>query len=262
MDDYTITSWHVDEDKDGKSVLTMSFIPWVTGNIQLPPIAGEMLPPMTVVPMSPSVGDNVTIRAVFRPGGGEALLPPVKVVSVLQQGVGGAELHPPQGPLLSPITIHALYASVALMICVLAVLCVVFTKWHKMYVWLLIRAMEATERRNTRMLKKRLGELLKDGADDAPFCAELQMAIRSYLNARFDDDLSAFTTDEVASMVAVKTTAVSSPQSEEAYNDVIGVLRRADYVRFAGAALEAHEREDLVQRIINALDVLKGNINA
>lgn len=226
---YTILDWHIDEGEDG-NVLTVHFIPWVTGSIQLMPIAG-VTPPL------------------------------VTVVSVLQQDVAQAQPRPQQGPLFSPITIHALYASAGAVVCALMALCVAVAKWRKIHAWFRLSAMQATELRNARALKRRLAELLKGTAGDAAFCTELQQAIRSYLGTRFDEDFAPLTTGEVAARVAAKT-AVAAAETEEAYDDVIDVLRRTDYVRFSLAPMEAHERDGLVERVLTASDVLRGKTNA
>lgn len=232
--DFLITDTNIATSSDGNSVLTVNFIPWQSGSIQLP-------------------------------AAGDITIPPITVASVFPNGTLCEELRPPLGPLLSPITIHTLYASVAMGIVLLAALCVAVSKRQSIRVWFILRKLEARERRNERALKKRLAVLSKSHIYDAVFCTELQQTIRAYLETRFGENFKSFTTGEVAAKIWNKTVPTSSNEAEDAYNALFDVMRRTDYVRFAGeesGGLVAHEREKLIQETLNASAVLGGRINA
>lgn len=234
QDDYMITGSHISTNSDGSHVLTVNFVPWQVGDITLPPIGGVAIPPVTVV-------------------------------SVFPDGAEGEELRPPLGPLLSPITVHTLYAVVAAAIALAVLLCIAASKWQSIRAYVLLRAMEANERRNERALRKRLDNLIKSKGDDAAFCTELQQTIRAYLETRFGEHFSSLTTGEVATQVWGKTSAISSNETEDAYNALFDVMRRTDYVRFAGgenACLVLREREGLIQKTLSASAVLGGKQNA
>lgn len=219
--------------------LVVRFMPWQTGIINLPPF---------ICPL-PSA-DSVKV-----------LPPSVIIASVFSNGVTDEDLRPPLGPLLSPFTVHVLYASIAVAVALFAALCITATKRRAIRLWFALRKLEYKEKQNTRALRKRLAALTKSRTDDDVFCTRLQQSVRTYLGTRFGEDFSALTTKEVAAVCAIRTTPTASTTTEEAYNSLIAVMRRADYVRFSSknassAKLQLRERTDLIQQILCAVSML------
>lgn len=219
----------------GTLAFTVCFTPWQTGTLNLPPFKCSLTPDKEC----------------------QIIVPPVTIMSVFPDGVAGNELRPPLPPLLPPVTAHVLYASIAVFLLLIAAMCFAAARWKEICKYFILKKMLRQERRNAKFLQKRLAALAKSRTDDRAFCTGLCQAVRSYLAARFGEDLAACTTGEVAAVCAERTAHIVSDKAEEAYNALIAVMQRTDIVRFcpkdgAQGVLQIREREYLINEVLQA----------
>lgn len=236
-----------DGEEGGTSTLhlTIHLIPWQTGSVQL---------------------DTFDLSGGIKYDNGEEgepfLLspPPVTVMSVFPNGVQGEELCPPIGPILPPFTAHFLYATIAFTLIIIALLCMAAAQRRRIKSWIDLKVLEVKERRNVKMLRKRLMSLTRNAEannNDAFFCTELQQAVRTYLAKRFGEDFAPLTTGEAAAVCLSHTEGIITREKEEAYDTLENVMRRTDYVRFSKNVLESGERVRLITLVLDAANVIE-----
>ncbi|MCK9169620.1 MAG: hypothetical protein M0P01_04325 [Treponema sp.] len=249
-DDYTVTKASLAR-SGSLYTFSLCFIPWRTGDINFPSFD--------------------LARAVY----GTASftfsidMQPVSVSSILQ-AADDRTLRPPAGPQLLPGTVYALYAAAVAILFLLVVLIRIIVKWPVICKARKEKKILRSYARNERELLRRLRRLGKAGTQisDIQFCSDLQQLIRRYLDFRYGYHFSTVITSQFMAAFDKVTAGTLSDKKQKAVEELVSVLSRTDYIRFAHDSIDSNrlpaeqystelsevEREQLLERIRGAVD--------
>lgn len=223
--------------------LTITFVPWKTGNIKFPDYelkAGTEL---------------CSIK-----------FEPVNIVSIIEQN-GISSLRESQAPLLLPGTTYKLYGAIIAAVFLLAAGIQLIIKREKVSLFLKNQKLLRKYRKNRRSTEKALSGLLEETPEnlsDNVFAAEVQKIMRQYLEVRFAYPFKNCVTSQLMQGFYTATAETLSEIKEEVAQDIAGIFIRTDFIRYghnslseAKAQFEQNERSDLVERLKNDIDVLE-----
>ena len=240
--------------------LSITFVPWKTGTIGLPPynISAnfDTSNPLT----SFSLADQIEIN-----------FEPVNIVSIVEQNqVQG--LSPSAPPMLLPGTTYKLYSALIIFVLLILLLIRSITKREQIAFFIRNQKLLWKYKKNRRITIRALESLLKPvskknpAKNDKEFAEALQKILRKYLEVRFEYPFSKTVTSGF--MLAFHkifggTDDFSSLMTEEKENACIkmtGIFTRTDYIRYSSSpALAETERADLVEESEKCIAQLEGD---
>ncbi len=240
--------------------LSITFVPWKTGTIILPPYNVsanfDTSNPLT----SFSLADQIEIN-----------FEPVNIVSIVEQNqVQG--LSPSAPPMLLPGTSYKLYSALIIFVLFILLLIRSITKREQIAFFIRHKKLLWKYKKNRRLTIRALESLLKPvskknpAKNDKEFAEAIQKILRNYLEVRFEYPFSKTVTSGFMGAfhkIFGGTEDFSSLMSEEKENACIkmtGIFTRSDYIRYsAGAALDEAERRDLIEESEEAVAQLEGD---
>lgn len=240
--------------------LSITFVPWKTGTIILPPYNVsanfDTSNPLT----SFSLADQIEIN-----------FEPVNIVSIVEQNqVQG--LSPSAPPMLLPGTSYKLYSALIIFVLFILLLIRSITKREQIAFFIRHKKLLWKYKKNRRLTIRALESLLKPvskknpAKNDKEFAEALQKILRNYLEVRFEYPFSKTVTSGFMGAfhkIFGGTKDFSSLMSEEKENACIkmtGIFTRSDYIRYsAGAALDEAERRDIIEESEEAVAELEGD---
>ena len=234
-DDYTIQSLRL-KGSPPSYVLSLVFIPWKTGEIDIP-----------AFDLSPVLG--LSVRPFLTD------IPPVHIQSITEK-TGEKQLRPVKGPIIIPGTTYAVFAFCAVLLLFFAVVTALLIRFalirgffqaffERMFSSQSFRAVC----RELLFLEKR-GQALPAGV----FCTRLSSLIRRYLENRFSYPFTAKTSPELVPAFSEFFAHSASERSYAYMQELYEVCARCDYIRFSGESVfSREERIDSVQRVRSAL---------
>lgn len=240
--------------------LSITFVPWKTGTIILPPYNVsanfDTSNPLT----SFSLADQIEIN-----------FEPVNIVSIVEQNqVQG--LSPSAPPMLLPGTSYKLYSALIIFVLFILLLIRSITKREEIAFFIRHKKLLWKYKKNRRLTIRALESLLKPvskknpAKNDKEFAEAIQKILRNYLEVRFEYPFSKTVTSGFMGAfhkIFGGTEDFSSLMSEEKENACIkmtGIFTRSDYIRYsAGAALDEAERRDIIEESEEAVAELEGD---
>ena len=240
--------------------LSITFVPWKTGTIILPPYNVsanfDTSNPLT----SFSLADQIEIN-----------FEPVNIVSIVEQNqVQG--LSPSAPPMLLPGTSYKLYSALIIFVLFILLLIRSITKREQIAFFIRHKKLLWKYKKNRRLTIRALESLLKPvskknpAKNDKEFAEALQKILRNYLEVRFEYPFSKTVTSGFMGAfhkIFGGTEDFSSLMSEEKENACIkmtGIFTRSDYIRYsAGAALDEAERRNIIEESEEAVAQLEGD---
>lgn len=240
--------------------LSITFVPWKTGTIILPPYNVsanfDTSNPLT----SFSLADQIEIN-----------FEPVNIVSIVEQNqVQG--LSPSAPPMLLPGTSYKLYSALIIFVLFILLLIRSITKREQIAFFIRHKKLLWKYKKNRRLTIRALESLLKPvskknpAKNDKEFAEALQKILRNYLEVRFEYPFSKTVTSGFMGAfhkIFGGTEDFSSLMSEEKENACIkmtGIFTRSDYIRYsAGAALDEAERRNIIEESEEAVAELEGD---
>ena len=240
--------------------LSITFVPWKTGTIILPPYNVsanfDTSNPLT----SFSLADQIEIN-----------FEPVNIVSIVEQNqVQG--LSPSAPPMLLPGTSYKLYSALIIFVLFILLLIRSITKREQIAFFIRHKKLLWKYKKNRRLTIRALESLLKPvskknpAKNDKEFAEAIQKILRNYLEVRFEYPFSKTVTSGFMGAfhkIFGGTEDFSSLMSEEKENACIkmtGIFTRSDYIRYsAGTALDEAERRDIIEESEEAVAELEGD---
>lgn len=240
--------------------LSITFVPWKTGTIILPPYNVsanfDTSNPLT----SFSLADQIEIN-----------FEPVNIVSIVEQNqVQG--LSPSAPPMLLPGTSYKLYSALIIFVLFILLLIRSITKREQIAFFIRHKKLLWKYKKNRRLTIRALESLLKPvskknpAKNDKEFAEALQKILRNYLEVRFEYPFSKTVTSGFMGAfhkIFGGTEDFSSLMSEEKENACIkmtGIFTRSDYIRYsAGAVLNEAERRNIIEESEEAVAQLEGD---
>lgn len=240
--------------------LSITFVPWKTGTIILPPYNVsanfDTSNPLT----SFSLADQIEIN-----------FEPVNIVSIVEQNqVQG--LSPSAPPMLLPGTSYKLYSALIIFVLFILLLIRSITKREQIAFFIRHKKLLWKYKKNRRLTIRALESLLKPvskknpAKNDKEFAEAIQKILRNYLEVRFEYPFSKTVTSGFMGAfhkIFGGTEDFSSLMSEEKENACIkmtGIFTRSDYIRYsAGATLDEAERRNIIEESEEAVAQLEGD---
>lgn len=224
--------------------LTISFVPWRTGDIIIP---DYKLSEDTGTGTTQAASDELIVH-----------FSPVNIVSLTQKD-SITTLRDSASPLLLPGTIYKLYGSliVAILILIVGIRLIVKHKDVAFFVSRLVSSVKNNS--NRRRTIKQLGKIAKNTQlTDNDVAAEIQKNLRTYLEKRFDYPFSKTVSSELSVVFTKLTGGLLSEEKQNAYDDIVIAFVRTDYIRYSSASkFGDDEKTVLIKKIINDIETIE-----
>lgn len=219
--------------------LSITFVPWKTGDLQFPPMTIE---------------------------GSELILEfqPVQIVSLLAGDAGNSTtLHDSAAPLLLPGTAYKLYGSLAGFIIFLILLIRIIVKRKSLMFYFSQKRLLKKYKKNKKQTLKTLrrAATTEKSADAAE---ALQKIMRHYLEVRFDFPFTRTVTSEMMKGWQTATDGLLSDAKTEAFGNIVSSFIRTDFIRYSkGASFNEGELKELISSLSAQIEILEkeGEVN-
>ena len=240
--EYDIVDVSVQPAGNGMCNLVISFIPWHTGQIQLPDYE------LCAAPLDSS-GEETTIGTIHFEG--------VNILSLVEQQ-GVTELKTFSSPLLLPGTIYKIYGVIAGFAVFLFILIRLIVKRNAVIFWLKNKRLRRRYAKNKKTAIKEL-KALTNSTDDSQAATAIQNIMRSYLEFRLSYPFTKTLTSEMSLAFENATAGLADENRQTAFEDIISIFTRTDYIRFSNSqnAFTAGELAGLINRLIDDILVIE-----
>ena len=239
--------------------LSITFTPWKTGTIHMPPynISAnfDTSNPLT----SFSLADQIEIA-----------FEPVNIVSIVEQNqVQG--LSPSAPPMLLPGTTYRLYSALIIFVILILLLIRSITRREQIAFFIRNKKLLWKYKKNRRLAVRALAALLKPASKKNPaktdkeFAEAVQKILRNYLEVRFEYPFTKTVTSGFMNAFhrifggTEDFASLMSEQKENACIKMTGIFTRTDYIRYSStAALDAAERANIIEESEECISQLEG----
>lgn len=231
---YTVKSMHIKPSANGY-VLSIIFIPWQVGFLDIPPFDLSMTFDIARKPLLIDI-------------------PEVYIQSIVEK-TGEKNIRPPTGPVIIPGTTYVVLGIIVAIFTVCVLILILLLRLTPVTVAIknFFRQIWATQ--NFRKTTRALIRLEKQSAilpSDA-FAAKLSVIIRCYLEGRFIHPFTAETTSSLMTVFNRLFAGTASNKTEDFMQNLYEVCARCDFLRYAGpeikhAPLSTEERLSLIEK--------------
>ena len=216
--------------------LTITFVPWKTGDLQFPPITIE--------------GTQLILE-----------FQPLQIVSLISTDPANpTTIHDTAAPLLLPGTAYKLYGSLTAFIILMIVLIRLIIKRKNLLFYINQKRLLRKYKKNKKQTLKQLRRLEKK--DSQKTAEELQKIMRNYLEVRFSYPFTRSLTSELMQGWQAATAGLLSDSKTEAFGDIVSGFVRTDYIRFSkNGSFKEGEADQLVKAFSDCIEILEGEEN-
>ena len=218
--------------------LTITFVPWKTGELIFPPMEIE--------------GTDTVLE-----------FQPVQIVSLItSDNADSTTLHDTAAPLLLPGTAYKLYGILAGLVIVLIIAIRLIIKREKLLFYFsqrrLLKKYKKNKKQTIRILYK-----IADEVENADFNAKsaaegIQKALRNYLEVRFDYPFTKTVTSEIIKGWQAATGGLLSDTKEDAFGEITSSFIRTDFIRYSrNGNFSEGELAELIERLVSNIDILE-----
>lgn len=218
--------------------LTITFVPWKTGELLFPPMEIE--------------GSDTILE-----------FQPLQIVSLITaENVSTTSLHDTAAPLLLPGTAYKLYGTLAAIILILIILIRLFVKRKSLIFYINNKRLLRKYKKNKKQAKRALYKIA-DTVNEADFNAKtaaenLQKVLRNYLEVRFDYPFTRTVTSEIIAGWQSVTGGLASEKKEEAFEEIAACFIRTDFIRYSkDGTFEKDELVKLIEKLIINIEILE-----
>ena len=213
--------------------LVINFTPWRTGQILFPDFQLE--------------------------GAGTVHFEAVQIQSLVEQQ-GVTDIKTFSSPLLLPGTAYKIYGGIAVFVVLLIVVIRLIVKWRKVVLWFKNVKLKRRYARSRKYTVRALKALGSNDQAPAEICTTLQKFMREYLEIRLEYPFTKTLTSEMSLAFEKATCGLADESRELAFENIIGVFVRTDYIRFSdssNAVFESGELSDIINRLIESITVIE-----
>lgn len=218
--------------------LSITFVPWKTGDIFFPPLTIE----------------DSEVKILFQP---------VNIVSLISSDEKTATaLRDTAAPLLLPGTAYKLYGALAAFIIILIIVIRLIVKRESLAFYFKTRRLLKKYKKNKKQTVKKLRQLLSENpskeTSDKTAAESIQKILRNYLEVRFDYPFTKAAASEIMPGFYKATNGVLSSQKEEAFGDIAASFIRTDYIRYSNdGAFKNGEKKEIITNLIDKIEHLE-----
>ena len=205
--------------------LVISFTPWRTGPVIFPDYEIE--------------------------GVGTIYFEGVQVKSLVEQQ-GVTDIKTFSSPLLLPGTAYKIYGGIAVFVVLLIVIIRLIVKWRSVVLWLKNVKLKRRYAKSRKYTTRELKSLLLKNETPEQICTKLQKLMREYLELRLEYPFTKTLTSEMNLAFDKATLGLADEKRYSAFENIISVFVRTDYIRFS-KAFDATFGEGELSTIINNL---------
>lgn len=213
--------------------LTISFIPWKTGELQFPPL---------------TIKDS-DISVEFQP---------VQIVSLISTDSNNATaLRETAAPLLLPGTAYKIYGALTALVIILIVIIRIVVKRKSILFYFENRRLLHKYKKNKKQTIKLLKQIQNEN-EDSVAAEHIQNTMRKYLEVRFGYPFTRAATSELARGWQTVTNGLLSDEKEEAFGDIAATFIRTDFIRYSqNAHFSENEKNELIRTLITKIEILE-----
>ena len=213
--------------------ISITFIPWKTGEIQFPPFTID--------------GSNLLIE-----------FQPVQIVSLISTDSNNATvLRDTAAPLLLPGTTYKIYGALTAFIIFLIVAIRIIIKRKSIQFYLNTKRLQRKYKKNKKQTFRALRQI-ENETSDSDAAGQIQKIMRNYLEVRFDYPFTNATTSELMKGWQKVTGGLLSDTKEEAFGDIAAIFIRTDYIRYGNETqFNENEKTELIKKLIACIEILE-----
>ena len=226
---------------DNSYTLVINCIPWHTGAILLPDYQIQFS----------SGADQTELYGTIH-------FEQINVLSLVEQKNINS-LQQFASPLLLPGTVYKIYGGIAAFVIFLVVFIRLIVKRHSVAFWFKTMKLRFRYQKN----KKHTVRSLKALKPDRESASILQKIMREYLEVRLEYPFTKTLTSEMNLAFEKATASLADENRQSAFEIIISVFVRTDYIRFSSSgSFEQGELEELVNKLVDAINIIEGGVNA
>ena len=183
----------------------------------------------------------------------------VQIQSLVEQQ-NATDVRTFNSPLLLPGTAYKIYGGIAAFVVVLIICIRLIVKWRKVVLWFKNVRLRRKYAKSRRYTVRSLKALLAKEGEPAQKCTTLQKLMREYLEARLEYPFTTTLTSELSLAFDKATCGLADEKRLDAFESIIAVFVRTDYIRFSSASdarFKEGELSQIVNNLIEAINVIE-----
>ena len=220
--------------------LTITFIPWKTGDLLFPSMEIE--------------GSDIVLE-----------FQPIQIVSLIaNENTNTSTIRDTAAPLLLPGTTYKLYGTLSVFVIFLLICIRIILKRKNMLFYInqkrLLKKYKKNKKQTIRNLYKIADEAEAAKIDDQTAAENLQKSLRTYLEIRFDYPFTHTVASEIMQGWQTATGGLLSDTKTEAFGNIAASFIRTDFIRYSkNGKFEENELINLIEKIISQIQILEQN---
>lgn len=220
--------------------LTITFIPWKTGDLLFPSMEIE--------------GSDIVLE-----------FQPIQIVSLIAiENTNTYTIRDTAAPLLLPGTTYKLYGTLSVFVIFLLICIRIILKRKNILFYInqkrLLKKYKKNKKQTIRNLYKIADEAEAAKIDDQTAAENLQKSLRTYLEIRFDYPFTHTVASEIMQGWQTATGGLLSDTKTEAFGNIAASFIRTDFIRYSkNGKFEENELINLIEKIISQIQILEQN---
>ena len=220
--------------------LTITFIPWKTGDLLFPSMEIE--------------GSDIILE-----------FQPIQIVSLIaNESTNTSTIRDTAAPLLLPGTTYKLYGTLSVFVIFLLICIRIILKRKNILFYInqkrLLKKYKKNKKQTIRNLYKIADEAEAAKIDDQTAAENLQKSLRTYLEIRFDYPFTHTVASEIMQGWQTATGGLLSDTKTEAFGNIAASFIRTDFIRYSkNGKFEENELINLIEKIISQIQILEQN---
>lgn len=220
--------------------LTITFIPWKTGELLFPSMEIE--------------GSDIVLE-----------FQPIQIVSLIaNENTNTSTIRDTAAPLLLPGTTYKLYGTLSVFVIFLLICIRIILKRKNILFYInqkrLLKKYKKNKKQTIRNLYKIADEAEAAKIDDQTAAENLQKSLRTYLEIRFDYPFTHTVASEIMQGWQTATGGLLSDTKTEAFGNIAASFIRTDFIRYSkNGKFEENELINLIEKIISQIQILEQN---
>lgn len=220
--------------------LTITFIPWKTGDLLFPSMEIE--------------GSDIVLE-----------FQPIQIVSLItNENTNTSTIRDTAAPLLLPGTTYKLYGTLSGFVIFLIICIRIILKRKNILFYInqkrLLKKYKKNKKQTIRNLYKIADEAEAAKIDDQTAAENLQKSLRTYLEIRFDYPFTHTVASEIMQGWQTATGGLLSDTKTEAFGNIAASFIRTDFIRYSkNGMFEENELINLIEKIISQIQILEQN---
>ena len=220
--------------------LTITFIPWKTGDLLFPSMEIE--------------GSDIVLE-----------FQTIQIVSLIaNENTNTSTIRDTAAPLLLPGTTYKLYGTLSVFVIFLLICIRIILKRKNILFYInqkrLLKKYKKNKKQTIRNLYKIADEAEAAKIDDQTAAENLQKSLRTYLEIRFDYPFTHTVASEIMQGWQTATGGLLSDTKTEAFGNIAASFIRTDFIRYSkNGKFEENELINLIEKIISQIQILEQN---